>query len=1283
MTGRLSLLLLFPVLACAAPSASFVWVETPSSTNFPNTQRWSILSEGQAPGVTQVRDASLASSFFAEYVLDVPAPGGRFDLWGRSYDPNWSSPARWRIGDGPWTTWTPGPVADRQVAERTYAMQWHRWGEVELPPGPHRLRVELTGLRKRGDIPYFVLDALLLARGEFTPAGDARPDAVVRQRLEVIRAKAQPLGEAGAPLVAEAEALASRALESDLGALAELARVEAGIGRRLDVARIIEANKTGAIHGKVGAVVLEGRSLSIPVTWSRPLGDARVWIGFLQNRALYADRVVQAGARGREETYRLELPDALPAGHLTLEIVPIGEPTATAAAGSVTVPASAAGKPLARAWGVYRDKNLRAHPWSVTEGGMMTWDGAPFVPLGGMINTRLSWQTHKGDADNSTVIRSGVELLRAQFQELKRHGLSDVYFNAFFPRSDPLGLAAAVNVAEEEGMRYGLHISSNPARRSLGFHVAPPVSLAAGAREVTLRHTVGLDEVREEHRVIWAVFSERGVLLEKGRGLLRPDAASVDAKKRTTELVLRVEVGASAEARTVAFRPEVQVGRQDAVGYYAGLEDYIAQLREIYGSLSYGPGMRLWIDPFQNELHGRPNNVCSDPRFRTSYAHWLLDRYGSIEKLGAAWKQARGRLADIHQAARVVPLHQAGALFYAMDPETQEVFAFDDAGSSLLRDLKLFRGVVAERAISRVADVLKSIANVPVILKHNTWFNDWFINPEPAGGQDGMGFEPYCYGDSLAYHNSLVPMAQSLASARRQWAIVTETSAAAFDGQKDYVGYLDRLQMLHDFDQMLKFGAKGIYAFGFAFDPPRNFQVTELLRDPRQLEWLATYRRTVEAAAPGLAAYLPELHGWYPAYLREREILDQKPPAYAMHGNYTQRVAQIRMAPDGRWIVPAMRVDAGWKGLLAAPDLMTEREREAVARAPAGLPVWPVGGAANRVPLDGFTANGIGVIPAAERWATLDEFREAVLGYRVFQTEALNGQTLPDGRIMVWTAVERERAEVELPAGARAFDVAGKERSIEQSGGRGRLALVRPPYEQVKGDLPAYLRHLPGGYHHVDAGQPEVAILSGVSVEQILSRHAPAWHRWLPKTVTPAEVSAWQEAEAFVSTTFVQPRAEGYSRYSGGAAVGINTHFPPPRGQSWVARYAVRSGQSSSKIWIRRMDRPALDIEVVVNGRSAGVVPATEKPSDAMHLNPWNAGLGVNRMNVGWHVLALGQTLPAGEHRIELIARDGGFQSLKADTLLVGGQSDADTEAEAARIEGLRCVQIDAFMLTR
>lgn len=1321
LSAGVLLALLLNVSAHAVPStaATFIWLEKPSATNFPDNPDWDILSEKRAPAVMNVRDASRSSSFFIEYTFTIPpasatsAPDSAapWYLRGRNYDPNWSSPARWRLDDQPWQTWQPGPAADRAVFNKTFVMQWHPWTStpLELAPGEHRIRIELTGTRKRGDIPFFVLDVLLLTRGDFTPKGADKPDAVVEKQQQLSRALATrlPADEAAAFNI-RADDIARRALMENLGAHHEFAALNDEISRATERQTLVAANTRTPLHGKITDIQLipaesasSPRQLTFKVTWNRSWTDTKLWLGFTQNRALYTSQLLPPPAT-REQTHTIDLPPGLPAGNITLQLVPIDQPgaaTATASFDLTTSTAPANPPPLAHAWGIYREtQNLRAHPWSVNDSGMMFWDGAPYVPVGGMFNTSNTWRTNKGDPDGSPVKRTATDLLRAQFQVLRDYGLRDIYFNAFFLRSDPNALAATINAAEQAGMRYGLHVSSTPAYRSLGYHATVPVEIPSGADSWKIRTTTNTADIRPVHRVLWALFDDKNALLEKGSGTLVPEPASdPDGKgKNKTDLCLDLRFRATTGKRTLVYTPQLVMGAQDVIGYSAGLDDYIASLRETYGGLAYGPGLRLWIDPFQNELHARPVTLCTDAPVRRSYEHWLLDRYGSIDALNAAWQPRRpdARLEDFSQVSRLVPLRETDDTVYWIDSETLSVHAFagGSSPSPSLRDLKLFRGYFAQQTISRVADVLKSIADVPVILKHNTFFNDWFINPALAGGQDGLGYEPYCYGDSLAYHNSLIPYAQAIASGRRQWTLVTETSAAAFDGQKNYVGYLDRIQLLHDFDQMLKFGAKGFYTFGFAFDPPLNFQVTELLRDPRQLEWLATWQKTLEAA-PRLSSYLPEVHGWYPAYLREREIVSANPLPYAMHGNYTQRVAQMRMAPDGRWIVPAMHLDAPWKSVLAATDLLTEAEKNALRNAspsllkfeisnpksPATTPATP--------PLDGFTANGIGLIPPAPAWMTLDQFRETILGYRVFQTESLNGQTLPDGRLLVWTCVERDRAEVRLPATATATNLAGKPLSPEKlSSGENRLTLIRPPYEQKKGDLPDYLAHLPKGYHHPDTGQPEAAILSGISVDQLLAAHAPAWHRWLPAGVAPAQVVAWQEAEQPDETTFVQPRVEGYSRYSGpgGAAIGMNTYFNPPAGKTWHARYTLKTTGpgNAATFWLRRMDRPAMDLEIRIDGTRVGTIPAAERPSDALHLNPWNAGIGVNNIKVGWHRLALSSPLPSGTHKLEIIARPGNAGELKADTQLLGGQSDAAMEAEAALITGLQCVQIDAFMLT-
>ena len=104
---------------------------------------------------------------------------------------------------------------------------------------------------------------------------------------------------------------------------------------------------------------------------------------------------------------------------------------------------------------------------------------------------------------------------------------------------------------------------------------------------------------------------------------------------------------------------------------------------------------------------------------------------------------------------------------------------------------------------------------------------------------------------------------------------------------------------------------------------------------------------------------------------------------------------------------------------------------------------------------------------------------------------------LPDGRLLVWVCVEREQAEITLPPGARAVNLKGEPLPAENN----RLTLKRAPYALSRDNLPP---HFPNGYYNADNGQPEAAYLTGVTMEELQKRNAPAsvsyTHLTLPTT---------------------------------------------------------------------------------------------------------------------------------------------------------------------------------------
>ncbi len=1065
--------------------------------------------------------------------------------------------------------------------------------------------------------------------------------------------------------------------------------------------KAIAERPVAPLHG-TAQLVRDGGNLTLDTTWNRPF-EGKIWVGFAQDGALYASQNLSI-ANDNKHQLRLALPTNLPAGHIDVQCVPLAQPVAESATSSFELAANDGdAKAFPRAWGIYRDINLVMHPWTVSAGNMMMWDGEPYVPVGGMVNLQTSWLTKAGESDQTSAQFYGYNFANAKFDLLKQYGLRDIYFNGFFKFSNPNALSGTVGIAEQKGMRYGISVASYPDNYNLGFlSNAAPIDVPATATGAEIRIPIEAVKVKAQHRCIWALLSSDGQILQTGIGTFTTQTQKDKPEMKDLVLTAHFNAGSSknnprikgsTNSRRLIYSAELPMSGSDPTGFFDRFDKYLADLKQVYGSLPLGPGMRCWLDPLGNEAFGDKRQLTTSPVFRDGFKHWLFDKYSDVSQLNTAWQSVKKRtpLASFAQAAGLVPFYEHDGQAFWMEVETGKLFTFSSAGSEALRDLTLYRAQVSQQCFNRVADLLKTIADVPVICKHNTWFNDWFVNPQKAGGLDGVGYEPYGNGDSLIYHNGLVAYAEVAAAGRSQWAVVTETSPAAFDGQKNYVGYVDRIQMLDDFDQLLKIGAKGIYTFGFVFDPGSNFQVTELLRDPRQLEWLATYQKTLQAAASRLENYRPEVHGWYPAYLRENEIVrapvdstfGSHVPSYGMDGMYLGVASQIRMAPDGRWIVPAFRPDAKWKSVLSADNLLTPTERKLLAATRAQTPVailgdrtTPVG--KNTFPLNGFTANGIGVISKAQAGMTLDEFRQKVLGYRVFRTADANGQTLPDGRVMVWTCVERDQATLQLPKATTAVNIQGESVvTTPNVNGNVSLTLTRPSYEQST-QLPPYLNV---GYYYPDKGQSEVVILSGVKVDDILRLNAPDWQRWLPTGVEAQSVAVWQEAEEPVETTFVQPRIEGYSRYSGAGAIAINTHFSPPKGQDFHASYNVNTNQPASKIWIRRMTSPAMDLEVWIDGKEIGLLKADAGAgSDSYELTPWNAGLGAGGVHVAWYSIPLERLLAAGTHTVKLVALSS-QKSKAVDTKLLGGQAEHKVLTESiSKNQGL---QIDVVALTR
>ena len=85
---------------------------------------------------------------------------------------------------------------------------------------------------------------------------------------------------------------------------------------------------------------------------------------------------------------------------------------------------------------------------------------------------------------------------------------------------------------------------------------------------------------------------------------------------------------------------------------------------------------------------------------------------------------------------------------------------------------------------------------------------------------------------------------------------------------------------------------------------------------------------------------------------------------------------------------------------------------------------------------------------------------------------------------------------------------------------------------------------------------------------------------------------------------------------------------------------------------------------------------------NVMHLNPWNAGLGIGGLKVGWCRADIGP-ITAGPHAVRLVADPRGVvEQIAVDTRLMGDEAEKLVGA-IKHGRSLRCLQLDAFMLAR
>lgn len=538
-------------------------------------------------------------------------------------------------------------------------------------------------------------------------------------------------------------------------------------------------------------------------------------------------------------------------------------------------------------YGTFVDKYRTPHFWYINPYGTLIWDGAPYIPVGGMVLPR--WASREAD--------TGAWLYDLEtLSQMRKAGITDIYFNPCVRAIDhPTRVWQSLfDVAEEAGVCYAWDFP---------MHVAPLDAFHIESRDYLVEaNEQGQASVfipsgyfgRTEpgNRVLYAAFNpQRATLLETGYAQVTPGREGLVARATVRHPEARGSV--------VHFVPELRF-RGDMHDYWTGVTDrYLEEIRRMLRRLKPGPRFRGFIDPLDNEQSFRDQQrmLPSCRAFRAQLALWLAERYGQVQQLAQAWAVDPAP-SSFTEAAQLVPVggnfRSAPDVGWAVGIDNGAHYRVDLDRSQMWDDMLQFRDNSIRDYNNLLADVVKSVIDAPVLMKLTEL--DAFTNNQTVGGFDALGLEAYSDAPELVRGCGGGVYARSVQSARTMWMLVTETALARKDIAR--IGYPDPLRLVYELASMVEYGARGTYYFVFIRGGDSAWEVFNLFGDPRQLAWMGAFSEIMKRSRD-----LPTHRPWVDFSFPQKQVgsggFRRADPDYA--GTPPHVSVQTR---NGRWVVP-------------------------------------------------------------------------------------------------------------------------------------------------------------------------------------------------------------------------------------------------------------------------------------------------------------------------------------------------------------------------------------------
>lgn len=334
--------------------------------------------------------------------------------------------------------------------------------------------------------------------------------------------------------------------------------------------------------------------------------------------------------------------------------------------------------------------------WRINEHNTLLWNEQPYLPVGLRID--------------------GTPTAVAQ---AKAAGAKDVIVDL---PADGTGWAATIRALEEAGLRYLIAIST-AAPTCTGISVEPQGYRVPG---ITEPRRVELRIPGATSGLVALVTQRDGAVQMTDRVTMPEGNLSLDVDpKNQLEHVLLVY-------------PLVQELR--VPDYWLEFDRRRDELIQAIRANKPGPGLRGILNPMGSLLSFPGPDAQFVPTnrvFRMELEAFLRAKYTSLQTAIRAWSLSINDIQSFAALARCVPLWTAArGIPQLWDPDTGELVGVSSRGSSAWKDIQEVLRSTSARRYARLADAIRTVANVPVLQEWVGWSGP-YSNPEPA--LDGVG----------------------------------------------------------------------------------------------------------------------------------------------------------------------------------------------------------------------------------------------------------------------------------------------------------------------------------------------------------------------------------------------------------------------------------------------------------------------------------------------------------------------------------------------------------------